>query len=398
MARKTNTILSIVASFLMLCVLWVSCGAATAAEKQTLKGTVNQNEITDRLEGFGIKSVIHVAGKNSTIYVDSVRMGSKAFYKGVEAGDVVRGLVQKDDNTFHLNIERKGAQYQIIFAGVAEKSNLDPVKKDASIDADKEPAKEKVIEKSIDAAPEPREKALLKYDIEILIDISGSMKQVDGTDGVSKFEWCHRQIMDLADRLRPYQKRLAITTFNDQFFMEENCSVDEVERVFATTVPEKGTDLLAPLESAMRRGENRGLVTGKRSMIVVITDGLPNIPSDPTSINHMITRFTQHLSYPDQILIVVLQVGNTFDGRTFCKNLDDDLVAEGAKYDIVDTQTFSELKNNGLTNVLVDSIVEEKLARLHKNDKKPLSDLSSDADLQQLKKERAQIEKQLMGN
>jgi hypothetical protein len=372
-----------------------SAAGAPATASKTLKGSVNQNEITDRLESFGIKSVIHVVGVKNTIYVDTVRPGSKAFYKGVEPGDVVRGLVQKDDNTFYLNIERKGVPYQIILTGAADLNRLGGVKRTATLDTS---ASDTNLSADLKNSPETRAKSLLKYEIELLIDVSGSMEQEDGTDGQSKFAWCHDQVMALAQKLGPYRKQLTITSFNNSSATEESCSVERVEQVFAATRPSGGTDLLHPLQAAMIRGESRTRGSGQRSMIVVITDGLPNIPADPKAINQMIVDFTQRLKSPDQMILVFFQIGNTFNGKQFCKTLDDDLLSQGARYDIVDTQTFDQLKATGLTNALVNAIVEEKLLANHRHDQKPLADMSSNTELQRLKKERAQIEKELMGN
>jgi len=138
-----------------------SCIPATA-KQESLKASVSQTTEKDKLEALGIKSVIHVdTDRKQTIYVDSVRMGSKGFYKGVEAGDIVRGMAQKG-NVFCLNIE-------------------------------------------------------------LMIDITGSMKLVDGTDGLTKFEWCHQQVSNLAQKLEPYLKNLTITTFNTEFNTEKNC-------------------------------------------------------------------------------------------------------------------------------------------------------------------------------
>jgi hypothetical protein len=391
----------IIPLIIFLICLWANGDSVLAARTEPLKASITQNEVTDRLETLGIKSIIHVGAKE-TIYVDSVRMGSKAFYKGVEAGDLIRGLVQKDENTFCLNIERQGKPYQIIFTGVAEKPLLDPAKPAPVLvgtagkrDIPQLPVTEQTRSEVV--AP-PKEKALIKYDIELVIDISGSMNEVDGTDGLSKFEWCHDQVRDLARRLAPYQRTLTITTFNNQFETEENCSVDRVEEIYANTRPHGGTDLVDPLNASLNRAS--GVIGGpRRALIAVITDGLPNVPRDPTEVNRAIIRFTQRLANADQVIVTVLQVGDTFNGQSFCKSLDDDLVAEGAKFDIVDTQTFAQLKRRGLTNALVDSIIDEKLARVHAaHGGQTATGFSADADVQKLKEERAQIEKQLLDN
>jgi hypothetical protein len=99
---------------------------------------------------------------------------------------------------------------------------------------------------------------------------------------------------------------------------------------------------------------------GKATLIAVITDGMPNIPRDPLVVNRALIDFTKKLSTGDEVIITFLQIGDTFDGRSFCIDLDDNLVDEGAKFDIVDTKTFSELKSEGLVSALVDAITEKR--------------------------------------
>lgn len=367
-----------------------------AHRSEPLKAAVSQNEMTDKLESLGIKTLVRLGAK-TTISVDSVRMGSKAFYKGVAVGDLIKGLVQSGD-TFCLNIERDGKPYQIIFKGVAQKASLDQVKAAPALASKTEDNRLLGGTSTPDAAP--REKALLKYDIEILIDISGSMNEVDGSDGLSKFEWCHRQIRDLSRRLAPYKRSLTITTFNQGFQTEGECSAERVEAIFGSTTPGGNTNLLDPLNAALERARSvtsRGTAQSqRRALVAVITDGMPNIPRNPHEVNDLIVSFTQTMKDPDQIVVVFLQVGDNFNGQQFCSSLDNSLLHEGARYDIVETQTFAQLKGRGLANTLVDAIVDS-MARRAMSSRSGLSAPAND-DLEAIRKERARIEKQLLGH
>lgn len=371
---------------------------------EPLKAAVSQNEMTDKLEGLGIKCLIRLGAKTS-IYVDSVRMGSKAFYKGVAVGDLIKGLVQKGDDTFYLNIERDGKPYQIIFKGIAQKPSPDAMPQAVTnAGTDKHSVPELPVLPKDTPAPDkpPREKALLKYDIEILIDISGSMNDADGTGGVSKFKWCHSQIRDLSRRLEPYKRSLTITTFNQGYETEENCSAERVESIFSATAPHGGTDLLDPLEAALERAKsivNRGTAQSqKRALVAVITDGMPNIPTDPNDVNKLLASFTKGLLDPDQVVVVFLQVGDNFNGESFCRSLDKDLLSEGAKYDIVETETFSQLKSKGLANALVDAIVDTMAAHANSGKGQRPYGGSRETTIDELRKERERIEKKLLGN
>ncbi|MBS2007044.1 MAG: VWA domain-containing protein [Cyanobacteria bacterium SZAS TMP-1] len=204
-----------------------------------------------------------------------------------------------------------------------------------------------------------REKILEPYNIELIVDVSGSMSDVDGTGGLSKFEWCHRQVRDLVKRLAPYNKTVTLTTFNNLFSTRENCGLSDVEQVYANTMPAGLTDLVDPLNASFARIKaafESNPNAEKRALIVVITDGLPNIPRDTGEVNRAIVAFTQSMGANDQVLITFLQVGDTFDGQSFHKTLDNHLVTEGAAFDIVNTQTFAQLKAKGITEALIDSI------------------------------------------
>jgi len=144
-------------------------------------------------------------------------------------------------------------------------------------------------------------------------------------------------------------------------------------------------------------------------LIVVITDGLPNVPRNPRVVNCALVDFTQQMRDGDDIVVTILQIVDTFEGRDFCIDLDDNLVNEGAKYDIVDTKTFAELKREGLVNAMIDVAVEARdnrhLSRQEKHLKrfvKSLPEISvnaqeSDSKLKEKQAERKTIEQQLLG-
>jgi len=209
------------------------------------------------------------------------------------------------------------------------------------------------------SAPQAREKALEPYNIELIVDVSGSMADEDGTGGLTKFEWCHRQVKELAKRLAPLNKTFTLTTFNNLFSTRENCTTADVEQVYANTMPAGLTDLVDPLSASFARLKSCFDAAGaaeRSALIVIITDGLPNIPRDTGEVNRAIVAFTQNLNANDHVLITILQVGDTFDGHSFHKTLDNHLVTEGAAFDIVNTQTFAQFKSRGLTDALIDSV------------------------------------------
>jgi len=394
--------------------------AANGPQKQkVLQGAVTQSEIIDNLERLGIKCVIH-DGANPTLVVQNVRLGTAAYYKGVAEGDGIRGLVEENDH-FNLTIQRNGKVYQValkLLNGGADDrrlatsiqqthletgtqhTNLETGTKMLSSDAQKD-----AITGGVDESDKKNEKKLAQYNIEVIIDISGSMGDADGTGNQSKFEWCHDQVRTLAQKLAPYNRTLNITTFNPEFDTNENCSPSQLEQIYSTVKPKGGTNLVAPLEARLSAIETKYAGTNQRALIVVITDGMPNIPRDPMLVNDAIIRFTQHMNDPNKVKITFLQIGDTFEGKDFCLRLDDDLVNEGAKYDIVDTETFDELKQIGIINALIDALLDK--SSLHLANLRHLSsgrstvthNLSKEAEfkVKQLQDERRQLEEQIFG-
>ena len=118
---------------------------------------------------------------------------------------------------------------------------------------------------------------------------------------------------------------------------------------------------------------------------------------------------------PDQITLTFLQIGDSFQGRDFLLDLDDELVNEGAKYDIVDTKTFQQLKAEGLAKCLVDALTEHKalakssgvnssIRRVQREigrkrpDLRPSFDTSKlDSQINQTRGERYALEKLILG-
>ncbi len=407
---RTYIALAISSSF---CFQSVLAATADVAKKKVLQGNIQQSEIIDNLERLGIKCVIH-DGANPALVVQNVHPGTAAYYKGVAEGDGVRGLVQENDH-FNLTIQRNGKIYQVslkllngeldttkLAAGIQHNSlNAGTGTKTLTSDVQKDQ-----ISGGVEEDPNKRKvEKLAQYSIEVIIDISGSMGQEDGTDGMSKFEWCHNQVRTLAQKLAPFNRKLTITTFNPHFQTYEDCEPGKLEEIYSETRPSGGTDLVDPLQSRLDRIASKYAGTNERALIVVITDGMPNIPSDPKLVNDAIIRYTHHMDNPEKVKIAFLQIGDTFEGKDFCIDLDDNLVNEGAKYDIVDTETFDELKQGGIVNALIDALLDKSSSHLAsirrsktggKASAAPLH-LSKDAEskLKQLQDERRQLEKQI---
>ncbi|MDR3616370.1 MAG: hypothetical protein P4L53_22610 [Candidatus Obscuribacterales bacterium] len=363
--------------FLSLLCLLLSSGEATcsAAEKTIIKGQVTTNVVLDALDMTGIGCALKPGG-SPTLLVTQVRIGRAAYNAGLQKDDVIRE-VQATGDGYKLLIERAGTQYQIAVRSSAAATALQGSASNtnllASLDAkgahgELKPAligkadsnlhklsaaerKTQVLQGT--ARQKQEDKRILEYNIEFIIDISGSMASPDGTDGLSKFDWCREQVASLADRLAPYARTVDITVFNNRFQTAESCNRDAISAIYSGIRPGGGTALATPLLTRCEAALAKRQAGGRPTLIAVITDGLPG---DRLAVCQNLITFTQKLSHPDDVVVTILQIGENFSGQGFCIDLDDNLVSNGAKYDIIDTRTFDELRTESMPTALVHAL------------------------------------------
>jgi hypothetical protein len=87
----------------------------------------------------------------------------------------------------------------------------------------------------------------------------------------------------------------------------------------------------------------------------MITDGLPT--SAPALKTELIDA-TRQMKRPGELKFTFFQVGGDPQGIGFMRDLDSNLMQEGAIFDIVSSKTFPELLQTGLAKSLADSLAE----------------------------------------
>jgi hypothetical protein len=323
-----------------------------------IQGSVSHTDIVDDLTRLGLNCGMRT-GKVPVLQVMDVHLATPAFNAGVESGDLITGITS-GDGFYRLKIDRSGKIYQVELRSIRARADRQPVlsvtqPKIPVLDVNQKPAP--ILEVN-EALKNKNKDKLQNYDVEVIIDISGSMSQIDGTGNLSKFEWCRDQVRTLAEKLSKYNRTVTVTVFHDDYKTFENCDPSKILEVFSETKPSGWTDLVDPLEARMNVGLYGHPPGGRPLLIAIMHDGLPNRPTDTLAVDRAIVAFTNRLQSPNQVRLTFLQIGDTYDGRDFCKNLDDNLVNEGAQFDIVDTKTFAELKQIGLTKAIVDALLE----------------------------------------
>jgi hypothetical protein len=371
---KQSFFRSLILSLLCLLVSGVEA-ICFAAEKTIIKGQVTSNVVLDAMDMTGIACALK-PGPSPTLLVTEVRIGRAAYNAGLQKDDVIRS-VQATPDGYKLLIERASVQYQIavrssaaattlqgsaantnLLASLGAKGAHVELKPALTAKADNNLHKLSAVEKKTPvlqaaARQQQEDKKILAYNIEFVIDISGSMGASDGTDGLSKFEWCREQVSSLADRLAPYTRTVDITVFNNRYQTAESCNRDAISAIYSGIRPGGGTALALPLLDRCERALAKRQAGGRPTLIAVITDGLPH---DQQTVCQNLITFSQKLNHPDDVIVTVLQIGENFNGQAFCVDLDDNLVSHGAKYDIIDTRTFDELRTESMPTALVHAL------------------------------------------
>ena len=176
------------------------------------------------------------------------------------------------------------------------------------------------------------------YDYVFLIDKSGSMG-APMDNGKTRWQNAQEATEQWARDAEQYDSDgVTVITFNDTFTEYKNTKASEVSRVFNENRPSGGTVLHSVLEHVLN--QYVGVKGAKPVLIFVVTDGAPERKE---RVAKVIADATQKMLRDDECAIQFLQIGNDPEATAFLQSLDDDLQkTHKAKFDIVDTNTFTE--------------------------------------------------------
>lgn len=207
-----------------------------------------------------------------------------------------------------------------------------------------------------------KKRDLSKYDLEVFVDISGSMKERDTASGQTRLDDCREKVSMLVEECEKIDTDgVTFGFFNDQVTTYENTVFAKVGPLFAKCQPNNGTATAKVLEERIgdyfdkRFGKPKSGFFGKAvpadpktkpRIIVIFTDGEPNLPdarSGRQAVRDAIVNATKRLSKEglgrDALGICFIQTGRDRDAKKFLVELDDDLEKAGATLDIVNCLT-----------------------------------------------------------
>jgi Mg-chelatase subunit ChlD len=348
--------------FLTLALITFAAGAQSARAADPPSSTVRLYGQVNELLSACANAGVTITSTTLPAKVEKVRLGSPAYYGGLQENDVIiKGSLNK--NRLQITFKRGAMTYGLDLATEAGSGTPATSLKGSNTDnkftaqtsnttlagaAGQNPLQARL---QAGVSKDPAWRKLQKYDIVMLIDQSGSMNDVVTSDGFSKWDWCKNQLTSFASQaLENTGRRFTIITFNGEYRLRSNCSAAEVQSTFNTNHPEGATDLATPLDFVLKDYLQHNRINPL--LVVVLTDGMP---AAPELIEKSIIETTHQMATSEQIKIVFLEIGNDADGRALIRQLDAGLVSGGARYDIVDANTFERLQQVGLKAALYDT-------------------------------------------
>ena len=303
-------------------------------ERRLLKGSVGQNE---DLGGppVNVFGYAEEADGKGGVKISFVRPYTAAWRGGLSAGDKVLASQVKLPEAL-LTIERGGKRY----ACLLETKQKLPMALTG-----------KATENKTDS------QILAERAIVMLIDSSASMQTADCPGNVSRWQWCRDHIKELyvadSGSLRGNQSNVSIITFDSNYRSHRNCSTAELPHIFQANEPAGETFMAPALNEAFALVRNQ-LNYGKPAMIAIVSDGRP---SDGDRLKNAIISQVNNLSKPELLSIVFIEVGSP---EKLLRELDGDLVKQGAKADVVSVVPIGQTNSQGLVHTLASTVPKPK--------------------------------------
>jgi Mg-chelatase subunit ChlD len=198
---------------------------------------------------------------------------------------------------------------------------------------------------------------LKNYDFILLLDKSSSMSTRDCKGGKSRWEAAQETTLGLARKCAEFDDDgITVIPFAGKFkeYVNIKDSEEQIKRIFMENEPSGSTDTAAVMKYVLE-GYTKHRSKAKPIIVICVTDGTPD---DGPALARVIVDATRLIEKDEEIGITFLQVGRDASARDFLKSLDDDLVKQGAKFDIVDTKTMDEIEDIPLAEVLIAALTD----------------------------------------
>lgn len=199
---------------------------------------------------------------------------------------------------------------------------------------------------------------LKNFDYGLAIDKSTSMSEREPRSGLTRWAAAKEQTLGLARKMAEFDSDgIDLYMFASSVKVTKNVTPVTVETVWNENEPNGGTNI-APVirEAGQRYLKLRAEGKAKKGYILgIITDGQPQ---DQEDVKKEIIELSKKLDRDEEFGIQFLQIGDDPIATKYLKTLDDDLVSQGAKFDIVDTTTFADSENKSITDLLIGALTD----------------------------------------
>lgn len=178
-----------------------------------------------------------------------------------------------------------------------------------------------------------------KFDFIVAIDASAAMLMTDTPDGSSRWNQAQASTATIVGDLCSLDDNgIDVVVFGgDNVSSFEGVTRDKVAEVFASVTPAGAANLDAGLAQALTLAAK----CDKQDFILVVTAG-EYTQAEKDAAAARIVAATQSQAEDADLTVLFLQVGASAEATEYLSHLDDNLVAAGAKFDIVDSKSVVE--------------------------------------------------------
>ncbi len=181
---------------------------------------------------------------------------------------------------------------------------------------------------------------------------------------LSRWDWCKRHSAELIDHARLLSAQAPrVVLFGEKTI---NCGLADtawkLDNLCEKIKPSGGTNAAPALQQEISRHLQRRAngSSVKPLVIAVLTDGSIG---DKRSTRGAIVRTTRQMTHGDEVVIVVLKIGDDPKSTKYIADLDSNLMASRrAKFDIVDVKPVDLQDDTSIGGVLDDTLREREIA------------------------------------
>jgi len=314
-----------------LCTLFFSALLSTAAVLgQGTPSTKLYGHINKLGAVFVSSGVIPQSTQMPTIVL-KVRIGSPAYYAGLQAGDqILVGNVGQ--NLLSLKIQRNG---QIFFAKLRAKTDETTIATPplvANVDSLK------------------LWSALRKFDVTFLVDHSGSMSAPIPGSGQMRWQWIKEQLKVFCEEAeKKADSSFTLALFNNVHSIKHDLNKDDLVNILNRAVTTGDTSMAPALSQVLQ--DHAVTKAGKGLLLVIITDGL-TLSSKENS--NLLLQYAEK-NKGKQFQVVCIQAGYSEEGAEFVSSLKRNCASHGMA-DSIHGLLFQDVSQAGISPFLAKFI------------------------------------------